>query len=108
MFKKTYKMKKYYKIDDLIVAQFVKNENSNYTTNNKYIFEIIKEKGKVKYREIISGLTIENNEVNMSLIKNRELFINYFPNEKEKISQDTIYWALKELNYPLTKMLKRR
>lgn len=64
-----YQMKNSYNSDKLIVAnlEYVSNEPTRYgpivkRTEQKYIFEILNEDGKIRYREIFTGFIADANE----------------------------------------------
>ena len=64
-----YHMKDSYNSDDLIVAnlEYISNEATPYgpmviQTEQKYIFEILNESGKIRYREIFTGFIADADE----------------------------------------------
>jgi len=115
---KNYKMKEYYEADNLIVAKlqiisgdYIEDGPMIETTEQKYIFEIIREKQKIRYREIFTGFitdniddTKENNinfhYFNLPYVYKPEKFTDYFPQTKgELIPKLSFLWILNDLNY---------
>lgn len=64
-----YKMSDSYKSDNLIAAnlEYISSEPTTYgpmvkSTEQKYIFEVINDNGKIRYREIFTGFIADDNE----------------------------------------------
>ncbi len=110
---RNYQMKDKYAADQLIVANFerIPKRKTEFgliieTTEQKYIFEPVKDGEKIKYREIFTGF-IANDEdeyLNLPYVVNPVSFTDYFPEtvgiEVPKLS---LLWALNDINYPKEK-----
>ena len=105
---KGYQMKDEYEADSLVVAKFsrIPDGITDFgpiieTTEQKYIFEKMNEKGKLKYREIFTGfIAIDRPEFFMlPFVAELEKFIDYFPEtEGEKIPKLSLIWSLNDIN----------
>ena len=109
-----YKINDSYKTDDLVVAnlEYISSEATPYgpmvkQTEQKYIFEMLNENGKTRYREIFTGFIADAEEshyfdlpyvVNIVSLKER------VPSVAENIPKYGLLLVLNEVN---TKKLKK-
>lgn len=111
---KNYKMKESYDADDLVVANLERilgmdNDSDDLvveTTKQKYIFEVIKDSEKPKYREIFTGFIASDTEESIDLpyVVNQAPITDYIPDtngcEFPKLS---LIWAINDINFPKKK-----
>lgn len=110
---RNYRMKDKYEADQLIVANFerIPKRKTEFgliieTTEQKYIFEPVKDGEKIKYREIFTGFIANDKDEYFDLpyVVNPVSFTDYFPEtvgiEVPKLS---LLWALNDINYPKEK-----
>lgn len=105
---KGYQMKAEYEVDLLVIAKLsrVSDEVTEFgptieTTEQKYIFEKIKEKGKIKYREVFTGfIALDRPEIFMlPYVTEVQRFTEYFPEiEGTKIPKLSLIWTLNDIN----------
>lgn len=105
---KGYKMKNNYEADKLIVANFERISSKATihgpmleTTDQKYIFEVVKTKDKIRYREIFTGFIANDEEHTFDIpyVVNPHPFTDYFKETKgTKVPKLSLLWALNDIN----------
>lgn len=113
-----YKMKDSYKADDLVVAnlEYVSSELTLYgpmvkTTAQKYIFEMINEDEKIRYREIFTGFIADsdgNQFFDLPYVVNVVTLKEQVPSVADDIPKYGLLLVLNEVNTEkLPKQLKK-
>ena len=111
-----YKMGESYKTDNLVVAnlEYVTSKSTINgpvvkTTMQKYIFEIINDQGKTKYREVFTGLIIDSSatqhQIDLPYVTNVFFLKDLIPTVMDDISK---YGLLLVLNIVNTKTLSKK
>lgn len=117
MFEKNndYQMKKSYNADTLVVANLQRLlmdketfESKSEITEQKYLFELINDNGKSRYREIFTGFIIDTIDINSQdemkfinypYIYEPQKFTDFFPNTKNKeLSKIDLIWIQNDIN----------
>lgn len=106
---KGYQMKDVYYADELIVGNLQRLSSSitNYSsmvesTEQKYIFEIVDDGKKIKYREIFTGFIVDNQAdfFDIPYVVNIALFTDYFPETIGlELSKLSLIWIQNDLNF---------
>lgn len=110
-----YKMSDSYKTDDLVVAdlEYISSEPTPYgpmvkTTTQKYIFEMLNENGKIRYRELFTGFIAdceESHYFDLPYIVNIVSLKEQVPSVAENIQKYGLLLVLNEVN---TKKLEKK
>ena len=110
-----YKMNDSYKTDDLVVAnlEYISSEVTPYgpmvkQTEQKYIFEMLNENGKTRYREIFTGFIAdaeESNYFDLPYVVNVVSLKEQVPSVAENIPKYGLLLVLNEAN---TKKLEKK
>ena len=109
-----YKINDSYKTDDLVVAnlEYISSEATPYgpmvkQTEQKYIFEMLNENGKTRYREIFTGFIADAEEshyFDLPYVVNIVSLKEHVPSVAENIPKYGLLLVLNEVN---TKKLKK-
>lgn len=110
-----YKINDSYKTDDLVVAnlEYISSEATPYgpmvkQTEQKYIFEMLNENGKTRYREIFTGFIAdaeENHYFDLPYVVNIVSLKEHVPSVAENIPKYGLLLVLNEVN---TKKLEKK
>lgn len=110
-----YKINDSYKTDDLVVAnlEYISSEATPYgpmvkQTEQKYIFEILNENGKTRYREIFTGFIADAEEshyFDLPYVVNIVSLKEHVPSVAENIPKYGLLLVLNEVN---TKKLEKK
>lgn len=119
---KGFKMKDYYEADNLFVAR-LQRISSRYiefgpmveTTEQKYIFELVKDGKNIRYREIFTGFITDKVDdtskggfdfkyFDLPYVFEPEKYTKYFPQVKGlTLPKLSLIWTQNDLNYPKEK-----
>ncbi len=109
-----YKINDSYKTDDLVVAnlEYISSEATPYgpmvkQTEQKYIFEMLNENGKTRYREIFTGFIADAEEshyFDLPYVVNIVSLKEHVPSVAENITKYGLLLVLNEVN---TKKLEK-
>lgn len=110
-----YKINDSYKTDDLVVAnlEYISSEATSYgpmvkQTEQKYIFEMLNENGKTRYREIFTGFIADAEEshyFDLPYVVNIVSLKEHVPSVAENIPKYGLLLVLNEVN---TKKLEKK
>lgn len=110
-----YKINDSYKTDDLVVAnlEYISSEATPYgpmvkQTEQKYIFEMLNENGKTRYREIFTGFIADAEEshyFDLPYVVNIVSLKEHVPSVAENITKYGLLLVLNEVN---TKKLEKK
>ena len=110
-----YKINDSYKTDDLVVAnlEYISSEATPYgpmvkQTGQKYIFEMLNENGKTRYREIFTGFIADAEEshyFDLPYVVNIVSLKEHVPSVAENIPKYGLLLVLNEVN---TKKLEKK
>lgn len=110
-----YKINDSYKTDDLVVAnlEYISSEATPYgpmvkQTEQKYIFEMLNENGKTRYREIFTGFIADAEEshyFDLPYVVNIVSLKEHVPSVAENIPKYGLLLVLNEVN---TKKLEKK
>ena len=110
-----YKINDSYKTDDLVVAnlEYISSEATPYgpmvkQTEQKYIFEMLNENGRTRYREIFTGFIADAEEshyFDLPYVVNIVSLKEHVPSVAENIPKYGLLLVLNEVN---TKKLERK
>lgn len=120
---KGYKMKDHYEADKLVVARF-QRISSGYiefgpmveTTEQKYIFELVQDGKKIRYREIFTGFITDNVDdtskngvdskyFDLPYVFEPEKFTKYIPQAKGlTLPKLSLIWTQNDINHPKEKV----
>lgn len=113
---KNYNMNDNYKSSDLVVAN-LEYVSSNYTpngpmverTNQKYIFEEIKENGTIRYREIFTGFIADKEEhyFDLPYVVNIKKLTEEVPTVANSIPKYGLLLLINEVNVPKKVKVKK-
>ncbi len=113
----TYKMKEYYNSMDLVVAnlEYISKECNDFgpmavTTEQRYIFEIIEEDSKTKYREVFTGFVADTDShyFNLPYIVNIQSLKEAVPNIADVIPRLGLLLTINDVNSINNKIEKNR
>lgn len=106
---KNYQMKKYYDAEELVVANLERISNDYtewgpmvYSTEQKYLFEVIYEGNETKYREVFTGFIASDKEEYFDLpyVSEPKPITDYLPNAKGvKLPKYSLLWLLNDINF---------
>lgn len=109
-----YQMKDSYYSNNLVVAnlEYISNDEMPMViqTNQKYIFEVINENNKIRYREIFTGFIAdseESNYFNLPYVVNITELKEQLPSVANNIHKYGLLIVLNEINTNNTKILKK-
>ena len=102
-----YMMKDSYNSDDLVIAnlEYVSNKPTHFgpaivSTEQKYIFEVISENGKVRYREIFTGFIAQacESHFNLPYVTNIVKLKSQIPTVVSSVPKYGLLLVLNEIN----------
>ncbi len=109
-----YQMKDSYYSNNIVVAnlEYISNDEMPMViqTNQKYIFEVINENNKIRYREIFTGFIAdseESNYFNLPYVVNITELKEQLPSVANNIHKYGLLIVLNEINTNNTKILKK-
>ena len=109
---KDYQMKYQYPASSLLVGnlEYVSNQEEMPTvvrTNQKYLFELVEDEGKLKYREVFTGFVTEGEKecvfFNLPYVVEPIALKEVLPDVSEHLTKFALLLALDEINFKAAK-----